>query len=693
MDRHFPAISFRGDDNTRWTTFGGLPRTVSFLAPFPNCASPPAAPVMILQTHRALARLFHYSSLTYLDKHGLAALAFNFTRASTLRRTYHGRWETTDLDRTALETTPPHRSYAAHAVSRPKAHTGRTTSAPRKKASRAKTATLSPGTEPATATQQPAAKKVKSKAKPKPKPRTRAKSTKARKKSAKAKAKPAKKKKKALKPEEKERLVLKELKAKALTPPKQLPASAFSVLLVEKQKEARAPVKAVKGAGAGAGAGSVAKDCSRIYRSFTPEQREQYNHVANQNKATNDSKYREWILSHSPKEIYEANRARRTLKSRLKTPRSWPKLQDERLVTGRRSPYIRFHIQRRRSGDFAGLTIGEAAKLIGAEWRGLSESDKKVSFLEALWQVIAKADPITKNPNEDLRINVADPDVNLTQPWGLMLPSYDIPNTAPVSRLGKRPGENLVWPAGHAGEYHIRFNHYKNPIDYQDGQGVLLKALNDIDEWLKVSKKGSYTPVDAEHHTSPPALTSAAQQLIAANIPPSILPALAIVIQSAAASASITGNINSIVTSVLTAATPAAFLENIPSSYQSRLGSLESQLSRVRAEASQATVKPTLSAMNNGTRNATVVSTITSMGSTFTSSYAATIVNGSTSVVAGGSAPGGAVTSSAGAEGSSARSPAPPTSTRAEGLAVATRVSLGAAVIGVLGLGGAVVVL
>lgn len=26
-----------------------------------------------------------------------------------------------------------------------------------------------------------------------------------------------------------------------------------------------------------------------------------------------------------------------------------------------------------------------------------------------------------------------------------------------------------------------------------------LKALDDIDEWLKVSKKGSYTPVDNEH--------------------------------------------------------------------------------------------------------------------------------------------------------------------------------------------------
>ncbi|KAL8914663.1 MAG: hypothetical protein Q9172_007047 [Xanthocarpia lactea] len=193
--------------------------------------------------------------------------------------------------------------------------------------------------------------------------------------------------------------------------------------------------------------------------------------------------------------------------------------------------------------------------------------------------------------------------------------------------------------------------------------------------------------------TSPPALSSAAQQLIAANIPPSILPAFAIAIQSAAASASITGNINSLVSSVLTAATPAPFLENIPSSYQSRLGSLESQLSRIREEASQATVKPTLSAVNNGTRNATVVSTITSMGSTLTSSYAATIINGSTSVIASVNETMGGMTSMATAteEGSSAGGAAEPTS--AEGLAVATRVPLAVAAMGMIVFIGAGIVL
>ena len=209
-----------------------------------------------------------------LDKYSLTVLALNLTRVASLRRPYLGRYEARDPFKPASERPSFYRSYATDAVSRPKAHTGRTPSAPRKKASTATTVAPAEGLEPVAATKKPATKKTKPKAKseanPKAKPRTRAKSTKARKSSSKAKAKPAKKKKKALEPEEKERQIIKELKAKALTPPRKIAASAFHVLLAEKSREARIPV----GKDAGAGAGSVAKECSRIYRSFTPEQRE-----------------------------------------------------------------------------------------------------------------------------------------------------------------------------------------------------------------------------------------------------------------------------------------------------------------------------------------------------------------------------------------------------------------------------------
>ncbi|KAL8903201.1 MAG: hypothetical protein Q9171_007483 [Xanthocarpia ochracea] len=339
---------------------------------------------MILQTLRALARMSH-GNCQCLDKYSLTALAFNITRVASLRRPYLGRYEARDPFRPACERSSFNRSYATDAVSRPKAHTGRTPSAPRKKASSATTAAPTAGLEPVPATKESATKKTKPKAKSKAnpktksnsKPKTRAKSTKARKSSSKAKAKPAKKKKKALTPEVKERQIIKELKAKALTPPKKIPATAFNVLLTEKSREARLPI------GKDTGTGSVIKECSRIYRSFTPEQREHYNHIANQNKVTNDSKYREWILTYSPAEINDANRARKALKSRLKSL-AFPKLHDERLVAGPRTPYINFTVQRYRSGDFAGMSIPEAAKLIGAEWRALSESDKKPYVQESV---------------------------------------------------------------------------------------------------------------------------------------------------------------------------------------------------------------------------------------------------------------------------------------------------------------------
>ncbi|KAL8845989.1 MAG: hypothetical protein Q9221_008883 [Calogaya cf. arnoldii] len=330
---------------------------------------------MINQTHRALAR-------QCFDKHRLTALAFNLARVA-LPQPYLGPHEATSIPKSALQTSCFHRSYATAAVSRPKAHTGRTTTSPKKKSSTIKTTAPAKGVKKGAATIKPAAKKTTSKAKPKSapkkaaskksasKPRTKAKSTKARTKSAKAKAtkakaKPAKKQKKVLKPEEKERLVIKDLKAKALSPPKRSAPTAFSALLAERMREAKSNDLT----------GAVAKECSKQYHSFTPEQREHYNHIANQNKASDNSKYQEWILTYSPTEILAANAARTALKRR-KVPGSWNKLRDERLVMRPRTSYLNFRMERHHSGDYAGVKAAEAGKLIGAEWRKLSDSDKK----------------------------------------------------------------------------------------------------------------------------------------------------------------------------------------------------------------------------------------------------------------------------------------------------------------------------
>ncbi|KAL8826471.1 MAG: hypothetical protein Q9170_007387 [Blastenia crenularia] len=323
---------------------------------------------MILQGNLALARLSHFSSQC-LDKRAIVPLAFNIIRVPSVRQLCSVSHESHGSVRSTLTTPLSHRLYATAAVSRPKAHTGRTTSAPRKKASTAKAPTASsagaakkPAAKKA-GTKKPAAEKTKSKAKAKSKPRTRAKSTKARK-------KPVKAKKRALTPEQKEKLVeqkkklaIKNLKAKALTVPKKLPFTAFSVLLAEKTK-------------GGVNVTTVATDVSATYKSFKPEEREHYNHIANQNKATNTAAYQAWIRSFTPVQIHEANNARQLLKKR-RTKGQWPKLEDERLVKGPKSSYTFFHIQRYRSGDFAGMSVGQAAKLIGTEWRALSAEEKK----------------------------------------------------------------------------------------------------------------------------------------------------------------------------------------------------------------------------------------------------------------------------------------------------------------------------
>lgn len=218
---------------------------------------------MILQSCRALARWSHISS-QYLDKRGaLSSLAVNITRVSLLQQPSLSSNEITRPTITTFNASLSCRPYATNAVSRPKAHTGRTTGRPRKQASATEAITTAAAGK--SAAKKPAAKegvtrKTKSKAKPKSKPRTKAKSTKARKKATKTK-------KPKLTAEQKAQQGIKDLKKKALSPPKALPASAFSVLLTEMTQEARRPV--AEGA-----AGGVAKTCSRRYQSLSPEERE-----------------------------------------------------------------------------------------------------------------------------------------------------------------------------------------------------------------------------------------------------------------------------------------------------------------------------------------------------------------------------------------------------------------------------------
>ena len=145
------------------------------------------------------------------------------------------------------------RYYAARAVSRPKAHTGRTKAATPRKTASATSSAKKPAKKPA------ATKKPKAKPKPKPKPKKRVK----------AKAKPKPKAKKVLTEKTKERLVktkaiqeIKKLRELALTPPKPLVATAFQVLLQEIASKSKGT------------AVEFAREASSEYKSLSPERRE-----------------------------------------------------------------------------------------------------------------------------------------------------------------------------------------------------------------------------------------------------------------------------------------------------------------------------------------------------------------------------------------------------------------------------------
>ena len=79
-----------------------------------------------------------------------------------------------------------------------------------------------------------------------------------------------------------------------------------------------------------------------------------------------------------------ANRARSQLKRKLNTKATgkrtyaWTPIHDERAVKAPITNYFQFSINRQASGDFKNIPVSERAKLIGQEWKALSESEKQV---------------------------------------------------------------------------------------------------------------------------------------------------------------------------------------------------------------------------------------------------------------------------------------------------------------------------
>ncbi|KAF1911909.1 hypothetical protein BDU57DRAFT_524011 [Ampelomyces quisqualis] len=245
-----------------------------------------------------------------------------------------------------------------------------------KKAVKAQAASKAAPKKKAAAPSKPANKSAKKAAVSRAKPRTRA--------AAKAKAKPkkaapkkpaAKKRvKKVLTDEQKLKAKLAELRKIALKAPvTPNSVTALNVFIAEHTKasnEAGSPTSKLTAA-------------SLAYKALTPAEREHYNHVANERTVAKRAEYKAWIESHTPEQIRLANNARTQLRFKLsglgKTGYSvhTARLVDERQPKRPANAYAIFVSERFATGDFKGIEIGPAGKIIGEEWKALSASEKK----------------------------------------------------------------------------------------------------------------------------------------------------------------------------------------------------------------------------------------------------------------------------------------------------------------------------
>ncbi|MCJ1403286.1 hypothetical protein MMC11_006509 [Xylographa trunciseda] len=265
----------------------------------------------------------------------------------------------------SVRDTAGERTFATRPASRPKAHTGRTTTSPRVRKPKP-TTTAAVGTIEDSTAQSTKTKSSRSTGKAKVQATSK---TKSRAKAKKAKPKPIVKTKKPLTEKDiaaqaaqEKRKHVKELKILALNPPRGLPTTPFRIINDEMCKEKHS---------------IASKEASEKYKNLIPEELEHYNHIAHQNKAASREAYEAWIQSVTPIDIRKANIARNTL-TRLGIKGFSQHLKDERQVKRPLVAHALFLKERFNSGDMQGMRLVDATRLIMREWRELGNSDKQL---------------------------------------------------------------------------------------------------------------------------------------------------------------------------------------------------------------------------------------------------------------------------------------------------------------------------
>ncbi|PLB43936.1 hypothetical protein P170DRAFT_514233 [Aspergillus steynii IBT 23096] len=164
---------------------------------------------------------------------------------------------------------------------------------------------------------------------------------------------------------------IKELKALALDPPAVSKNNPWTLMLASKlpetQKVHHKPSEAFQ-------------EAARLARNISQEEKDRFTAIAQSNREEDLAKYEKWVKSHSPVEIRNANRARRTLTRLLANGRRTSRfnlLEDDRLVKRPKTPFVFYYQERTGAGDFKHMQLPDMMRLIREEYNGLTPSEKQ----------------------------------------------------------------------------------------------------------------------------------------------------------------------------------------------------------------------------------------------------------------------------------------------------------------------------